>query len=157
ARQVDVLRDPSRIIPANKMTMFANAVVAACDKNDGVQDNIISDPQMCKFDPQVLMCKAGDQSDCLTAAQVESAKRAWAPVKTKTGEVVYPGSSPGFESGYRMPVPGQPINPLFGDMPRYVGHNDANWDAMTFDLDGDLALAMKNASFLESTDPNLAK
>jgi feruloyl esterase len=157
ARQVDVLRDPSKIIPANKMTMFAKAVVDACDANDGVKDNIISDPQMCKFDPQVLMCKAGDGPDCLTTAQVASAKQAWAPVKSKKGEIVYPGSSPGFESGYRMPTPGQPINPLFGDMPRYVGHQDANWDAMTFDLDADLALAMKNASFVESTDPNLAK
>src|ERR1043165_18167 len=52
ARQGDVLRDPSKIIPANKMTMFAKAVVDACDANDGVKDNIISDPQMCKFDPQ---------------------------------------------------------------------------------------------------------
>jgi Tannase and feruloyl esterase len=28
---------------------------------------------------------------------------------------------------------------------------------MSFDLDADLALAMKNASFIESTDPDLAK
>jgi len=55
-----------------------------------------------------------------------------------------------------MPTPGTPLNPLFADMPRYVGHQDANWDFMTFDLDTDLALAMKNASYLEATDPNLA-
>src|SRR4029077_10041333 len=125
--------------------------------NDGVKDSIVSDPQMCKFDPQVLMCKDGDGPECLTAAQVETAKRAWAPVKTKTGEVVYPGSTPGFESQYRMPAPGAALNPLFTDMPRYVGHQDANWDVMSFDLDADLALAMKNASFVESTDPDLAK
>ncbi len=157
ARQVEVLKEPSRILPANKMTMFANAVVAACDQNDGVKDNIISDPQMCRFDPQTLMCKAGDGADCLTAAQVETARRAWAPVKTAKGEVVYPGSSPGFESGYRMPTPGAALNPLFTDTPRFVGHQDANWDVMSFDLDADLALAMKNASFIESTDPNLVK
>jgi feruloyl esterase len=56
-----------------------------------------------------------------------------------------------------MPTPGSPTNPLFTDMPRYVGHQDANWDVMSFDLDADLALAMKNASFLESTDPDLTK
>src|SRR5215831_20763577 len=157
ARQVEVLREPSRIIPADKMTLFANAVVAACDQLDGVKDNIISDPKICKFDPQTLMCKAGEAADCLTATQVESAKRAYAPVKTKTGEVVYPGSSPGFEVGYRMPTPGAALNPLFADMPRYIGHQDANWDAMTFELDTDLALAMKNAAFIEATDPDLAK
>jgi feruloyl esterase len=157
SRQVDMLREPSSILPANKMTLFANAVVASCDPNDGVKDNIISDPQICKFDPQVLMCKAGDAPDCLTAAQVGTAKKAWAAVKTKKGETVYPGSSPGFESGYRMPTPGSPLQALFTDTPRYIGHQNENWDFMTFDLDADLKLAMENGGFIESTDPNLAK
>src|SRR5262245_60772030 len=157
ARQVEMLREPSRILPPNKMTMFANAVVEACDANDGVKDGIVSDPQMCRFDPQVLMCRASDSPDCLTADQVRTAKRAHEAVKTKTGEMIYPGSAPGFESGYRMPTPGSPTNPLFTDMPRYVGHQDAKWDIMSFDLDADLALAMKNASFIESTDPDLTK
>src|SRR6185369_7701022 len=34
SRQVDMLREPSSILPAHKMTLFANAVVAACDPND---------------------------------------------------------------------------------------------------------------------------
>jgi feruloyl esterase len=42
-------------------------------------------------------------------------------------------------------------------MARYVGHQDSNWDVMTFDLDADLALAMKNGGSMEATDPNLAK
>jgi feruloyl esterase len=157
ARQVEMLREPARILPPNKMALFATTVVAACDAKDGVKDGIISDPQMCGFDPRELQCKEGDGPDCLTAAQVETARRAWEPVKTKTGEMVYPGSSPGFESGYRMPAPGSPTNPLFTDTPRFVGHQDANWDVLSFDLDADLALAMKNAAFLESTDPDLAK
>src|SRR5215831_12749714 len=32
SRQVDVLREPTGIIPAEKMPLFANAVVAACDQ-----------------------------------------------------------------------------------------------------------------------------
>jgi Tannase and feruloyl esterase len=157
SRQVDLLREPASILPPNKLTMFANAVVAACDANDGVKDGIVSEPQSCKFDAQALLCKAGDSPDCLTAAQVQTAKRAWAPVKTKTGEMVYPGSAPGFESAYRMPAQDAPLNPLFTDTPRFVGHQDANWNVMSFDLEKDLALAMKNASFIESTDPDLAK
>jgi feruloyl esterase len=157
ARQVDMLREPSRILPADKLKLFANAVMDACDANDGVKDGIVSDPQMCKFDPQVLMCKAGDSPDCLTGPQVQTAKRAYAAVKTQTGEMVYPGSSSGFESAYRNPTPGTPLNPLFADTPRYVGHQDANWDVMSFELETDLALAMKNGGFIESTDPDLAK
>src|SRR2546428_711885 len=56
-----------------------------------------------------------------------------------------------------MPAPDSPLNPLFTDTPRYVGHQDANWDVMSFELETDLALALKNASFIESTDPDLAK
>jgi Tannase and feruloyl esterase len=154
-----MLKDPSRIVPPNKVTLFANAVMAACDANDGVKDNIISDPLTCKFDPATLMCKAGDAPDCLTAQQVASARQLHTPVKSKKGEIVYPGRMPGVEAGWaaRIPTPGTPMNPLWGDMPRYVGHRDANWDVMSFDLDTDLALTLKNASFIESTDPNLAK
>ena len=165
ALQVEMLRNPSRLVPPEKRTLFANAVVAACDARDGVKDGIVSEPRACKFDPSVLACKEGVPSsslgagaaDCLTPAQVENARSAWAPATTKSGAVVYPGRSPGFESGWRIPTQGAPLNPLFADMPRFVGHQDPNWDPMTFDLDKDLALALKNGGFIEANDPNLAK
>jgi len=155
--QVEMLKNPERLVPAEKKTMFANAVVAACDERDGVKDGIVNNPRACTFDPAVLACKEGDRVDCLTGAQVESARSVWAAVKTKSGELVYPGRSPGFESGWRVPVPGTPLNPLFTDMPRFIGRQDANWDPMTFDLEKDLALALKNAGFVEANDANLAK
>lgn len=155
--QVEMLKNPDRLVPADKKTMFANAVVAACDERDGVKDGIINNPRACMFDPAVLACKEGDRADCLTSAQVESARSVWAAVKTKSGELVYPGRSPGFESGWRVPVRGAPLNPLFTDMPRFVGRQDANWDPMTFNLEKDLALALKNAGFVEANDANLAK
>ena len=163
ALQVEMLRNPSRLVPPEKRTLFANAVVAACDANDGVKDGIVSEPRACKFDPAVLACKAAPSTspatgaDCLTPAQVENARSAWASVTTKSGAMVYPGRSPGFESGWRIPTPGEALNPLFADMPRFVGHQNPNWDPMTFDLDKDLALALKNGGFVEATDPNLAK
>src|SRR5262249_14205808 len=49
--QVDMLRDSSHIVPAPKVNLFADAVKASCDEKDGVKDGIVSDPQMCKFDP----------------------------------------------------------------------------------------------------------
>jgi feruloyl esterase len=155
--QVGMLRDASKIVPAAKVALFANAVVAACDEKDGVKDNIVSEPRACKFDPAVLLCKEGDGADCLTRAQVENAKSAYLPVTTNAGAVVYPGRSPGFESGWRIPVPGQALNPLFADTPRYVGRQDPNWDVMSFNLETDLALALKNGGFIEANDPDLTK
>ena len=156
--QVEMLKNPARLVPAAKVTLFNNAVVAACDDKDGVKDGIVSDPRTCKFDPAVLQCKKeGDSAECFTAAQVESARKAYASVTTKSGELVYPGHSPGFEFGWRIPSTTAPMNPLFADMPRYLGRQDANFDLMSFDLDTDLALAMKNGSVIEASDPNLAK
>ena len=157
ALQVEMLRNPVRLVPDTKKTIFANAVVAACDEKDGVKDGIVSEPRSCKFDPAVLACKAGDSPDCLTAAQVENARSAWASVKSKSGGLIYPGRSPGFESGWRIPAPGAALNPLFADMPRFIGQQKADWDPMTFDLETDLALALKNGGVIEATDPDLAK
>jgi feruloyl esterase len=163
ALQVDMLRNPSRLVPPDLKALLANAVVAACDARDGVTDRIISEPRACRFDAAVLACKTTGPSaslgsstpDCLTPAQVENARSAYASVTAKSGALVYPGRSPGFESEWRIPTPGAPLNPLFTDMPRYVGRQDPNWDPMTFDLETDLALALKHGGFIEATDPDL--
>ncbi|HUK36186.1 MAG TPA: tannase/feruloyl esterase family alpha/beta hydrolase [Vicinamibacterales bacterium] len=157
ALQTQMLRDPALLVPPPKVALLANAVLNACDATDGVKDGIVSNPAKCAFDPAVLQCKNGDGADCLTAKQVESVKRAYAPVKTTSGQAVYPGHAYGFENGWRIPDPAAPINPLFADMPRFVAHQDAKWDVMTFDLDADLAAAMKNGGYIEASDPNLSR
>jgi len=156
--QVDMLRDQSLILPRSKVDVLAKAVLNACDAQDGVKDGIVSNPLACTFDPIVLQCRgSADGPDCLTTKQAQSARQAYAPVKTRSGEVVYPGHAFGFENGWRIPQPGAPINPLFGDMPRYIARQDANWDVMTFDLERDLAGAVNTAGFIEANDPNLAR
>jgi feruloyl esterase len=156
--QVDMFRDPSLILPPVKLKLVAAAVLRACDAQDGVKDGIVGNPERCSFDPAALLCKGGsDGADCLTAKQVDSAKRGYAPVKTKAGVTVYPGHSPGFEAGWRMADPASAINPLFADMPRFIARQDASWDVMSFELDADLALAVKNAGYIESSDPHLEK
>ena len=164
ALQVAMLKNPSTLVSTAQRTAFANAVLAACDQQDGVKDGIVSEPRACRFDPGVLACRAdasgaassADAASCFTPAQVENARSAYAPLRSRSGALVYPGRSPGFESGWRIPAPDAPINPLFADMVRYVARQDPKWDPMTFDLEADLALAMKNAGFIEASDPDLA-
>ncbi len=157
ALQTQMLRDPALLVPPAKVALLSQAVLKACDALDGVKDGIVSNPTKCAFDPAALLCTNADGADCLTPKQVDSVKRAYAPVKTTSGEVVYPGHAYGFEKGWRIPDSGAPINPLFADMPRFVAHQDAKWDVMTFDLDADLAAAVKNAGYIEASDPNLSK
>ena len=153
ARQVQIIKDPSHRLSPEKITLVTDAVLNACDAGDGVRDSIVSNPLACSFDPAVLACKSGDAASCLTAKQIETVKQAYSPVKTKTGEAVYPGSSPGFEFGLRMPE--APLELHFSGF-RYIGRQNASWDPLTFDLEADLALLQKNGGSIESTDPNLA-
>ena len=45
-------------LPAAKLPALARAVVAACDKQDGLEDGVIDDPRTCRFDPAALACTA---------------------------------------------------------------------------------------------------
>jgi feruloyl esterase len=122
-----------------------------------VKDGIISNPLSCKFDPATLLCTESSNENCLSEAQVQTAKKAYAAVKTTAGELVYPGSSPGFELGWRMPQPGDAPPAVAMDTFRYLAHEDANWNGMNFNLDKDLALAVEKAGFIDAINPDLSK
>ena len=53
---------PDNFIPPAKIPVIANAVLAACDKLDGVADGILNDPRQCHFDPASIECKAGEET-----------------------------------------------------------------------------------------------
>jgi feruloyl esterase len=152
-RQVETIRTPARRLSPGKISLLANAVVAACDGRDGATDGLVSDPERCAFDPGVLACKGGDGPDCLTAPQIETVNRAYSTVRTNDGKPVYPGSAVGFEAGLRMPD--APLELHYSPF-RYIGRQDANWDPMSFDLETDLALTLKHGGVIEANDPNLA-
>src|SRR5262249_41047252 len=94
---------------------------------------------------------------CLTSAQVETAKKAYGPIKTRKGELVYPGSTPGFETGWRMPQPGSEPQAVAADTFRYLGEENANWNVLDFDLDKDLALVLEKVGYIDATNPDLSK
>jgi feruloyl esterase len=86
-------------ITASKVPAIAAAVVVACDEKDDVKDGVLNDPRECRFDPKVLLCKAGDSDSCLTAPQVAALKKIYeGPVDSK-GKQMFPGFLPGGELG----------------------------------------------------------
>src|SRR5204862_2028910 len=95
-----LLATPDSPIPPAKLPVIQRAVMAACDRLDGVADGLINNPRACTFDPAVLLCKGADAESCLTAPQLESVKRAYATAKTKSGEAVFPGKERGSETGW---------------------------------------------------------
>ena len=142
---MEILGDESRYISRGKIEMIAAAVMNSCDGNDGVVDGIVSNPEMCRFDPASLACTSSGTDMCLTPGQVVSLRRAYSPTFTSDGELVYPGHAYGFELGWRMPELGSTPPTLPTDSFRYLGHQDAEWDWQTFDLETDLAPVMEHA------------
>jgi feruloyl esterase len=102
ALNVFLNREPAAVIPPTKYPMMHDAVLAACDAADGVKDGVIEDPARCRFDFATLACAGADRADCLTGAQVESAKAMASPIADrKSGRVLYPGRYyPGSELGW---------------------------------------------------------
>ena len=151
------LKDPVSYIPTSKYPMIHQAVVGACDALDGLKDGLIDDPRRCHFDPKVLACKSGDGPACLTAPQVEAARKILSPpIIPRLGMELYPGLEPGTELGWAAQAGGP--EPAFNGVDRlkYVVFKNPNWDWRTFNFHTDVALADKIANdTVNAIDPNL--
>src|SRR5262252_5683482 len=64
-----LLSSPDHFLSAAKVSLLAKSVLAACDKQDGLSDGLISDPSQCDFHPETLKCAGPDGPDCLTVAE----------------------------------------------------------------------------------------
>jgi feruloyl esterase len=94
-------RTPDALLPTSKLPMLHEAVLNACDLNDGVKDRIIENPKACTFDPGVLLCKGADDGRCLTAGQVTAVRRMYeTPRHERTGEGIYGPMERGSELGW---------------------------------------------------------
>ena len=151
------------ILPTSKLPLINKAAVAACDGLDGIKDGMISEPQACRFDPGVLLCKSADNDQCLSAAQVEAVKKVYAgPRNPRTGEQIIAGYSPGsesalgdeYEGGWKTYITDR-NEPMRLEFWKYWVFNDAAWDWRTFDYDRDVTRADKELAAVNAGDPNL--
>jgi tannase/feruloyl esterase len=155
------LKDPESYIPVGKLPAIDDASNAACDRLDGVKDGLIEDPRKCKFDPSVLLCKGSDSSTCLTAKQVETAKKIYGGSHYGNGKEIFPGTMPGHERGWTAFITGTgPSEATFAlsvGFLKYFVFEDPSWNFHTWNYERDLAFADKKvSSIFNATDPNLA-
>ncbi len=92
-------KDEAGYIPPAKYAALHKAVIDQCDALDGVKDGVIEDPTRCRFDPKVIQCKGDDNASCLTAPQVDVARKIY----------LGPGSFPGLEPGSELGGPRYPV------------------------------------------------
>jgi feruloyl esterase len=155
------LDNPASMIPASKYPVIHRAALDACDAQDGLKDGLISEPLSCRFDPGVIQCGVGrtlsDPAGCLTAPQVEAARKIYAGVKNpKTGELIFPGLEPGSELNWGGPAGGPEPLALSTDLFKYVVFKDPKWDFRKFDLARDYDAVHRIDSLdLSPTSPDI--
>jgi feruloyl esterase len=153
---IPTLLDPASAVPASNLAMLNQAVLDACDTRDGVKDGLLNEPRACRFDVATLLCKGADAATCLTAPQLESVKRMYAPARTKSGDTIFPGKDPGSETGWNV-ISGGPQPPAVSVGSFQVAYNDLNWNWKTFDLERDLKLVdEKVGSIVNAVNPDLS-
>lgn len=166
AWDLQALHDPAAYIPAGRIPAIDAAVVAACDAQDGVTDGIVNDPQACRFDPAVLLCKEKetDSAACLTAPQIAALKKLYAGPASPKGIHIFPGYSVGGEAGFggwstwiSGSTQGRSLQFAFSTgFFRNMVFNNAAWDYNTLNFDGDVkTVDERQARTLNATDPNL--
>jgi feruloyl esterase len=148
-----VLKDSSSSVSKAKLTILNKAVLAACDKLDGVKDGLISDPTQCHYDPSALLCRNGDSDDCLTAPQLKAVKRVYSTTKMKNGDLIFPGKAPGSELDWSVLNSKQP--PMMQAGTFQLTYQDPNWDWQTYEADRDTALADQKTGFINAINPDL--
>ena len=155
-------KDGKPIIPQAKLALLTKSAVEACDGLDGLKDGVIDDPRRCHFDPAKLLCRSGDEPTCLTAAQVESAKRTYDGVKNpKTGEQIFTGWPRGSEGfgdaagqSWRAYIV-DPQEPMRVGFFKYWLFHDPNWDYRSIDWERDLAYAEQKLPYMAAVDKDL--
>ncbi|WAT10482.1 tannase/feruloyl esterase family alpha/beta hydrolase [Rouxiella badensis] len=106
------------VILSSRLPLIHNAVLAQCDAEDGQVDGLISDPQSCHFDPQVLSCKAGskDTQNCLSEAEITALRKIYeGPKDPQSGQkLIVGGPMPGSELAW-----GASFIPATADAPNF--------------------------------------
>jgi feruloyl esterase len=148
-------KDAASFIPKEKFAVLHQAALDACDALDGVKDGIINNPVKCKFEPAVTLCKGPEAANCLTEAQVEAAKKLYAPiVDPKTGQEIFPGFEPGTELRFANNT-AAPLGMAY-DTFKYTVIGDANWDFRTLDIHKDFVRSREtDKGIVSATSSNL--
>jgi feruloyl esterase len=114
-------------IPGALFSTINAEVVKQCDSQDGLIDNIISDPQGCNFRADALLCggKAANSTSCLTGPQLDTLYNIYADYLGVNNTLIFPSFWLGSE-GVPALINGEP-NPLGTDYVKYFLGKGPDW------------------------------
>jgi tannase/feruloyl esterase len=158
--------DGSPIMLRKDVELLHSAVLAACDRLDGLKDGIITDPRQCKFDPASLRCKSGQTESCLSDEKIAVARKVYqGPVDSKGRPIHIGGASLGselvwlgdyFDDGAKQSA----ILPFMLDKFRYMTFDEdpgPSWQMSDLDWDRDPERAQGMGSLYTATNPDLRR
>jgi feruloyl esterase len=121
-------------IPPSLFSAIGAEATRQCDPVDGVQDGIISSPELCAFDTRALLCGPANAntSACLTPAQLATLDRIYSDYYAE-GRFAFPGLEVGSEAQWNVLLGGPSPNPLGDGYMRYFLLDDPNWTWRQYD------------------------
>ena len=169
-------------LPADKVKLVHDAVLAACDSADGLADGLVSDAAGCKkrFDINHLRCAGSSGNGCLSDAQVQAVQTLHSPLRAPyalANDVTeYPGFPLGGEDtpaagptgGWRAwwvgasapslpPQPGNGIAWMFGSgAVQYFYARNPQADPRNLDTAPIAARVREVSALMDATSPDLA-
>jgi hypothetical protein len=81
--------DGSSILTVKAINLLADAAVAACDSDDGINDGVIANPRQCEFEPAAMRCDATNADSCLTDEQIVAASHLYHGARRDDGTPFY--------------------------------------------------------------------
>ena len=125
---------PANIFTPAKLETINDATLAACDAQDGLEDSIISNPDVCDFDPVTIQCPSGEDNDsCLTEEEIAVVNGIRNDTKLADGTLIYSKIGFGFlnwAGAYGFLGVGHL---------QWIVYRDPLYDPANFDLDDDFA------------------
>jgi feruloyl esterase len=93
-----------------KLELLADAVLARCDANDGIEDGVLDEPLTCDFEPQrdlaPMMCPNDANEDaCFTTAQLRTIEDFYRGPYDSRGASIIKGRAFGAERGWTEYIP----------------------------------------------------
>ncbi len=151
----------NRLTPT-QVTLIQTTVLKECGTRDGsAQDGFLNNPLECKFNPEQLLCKAGqDPATCLTQPQINLMNKLNGGFVTRSGQQITGGFwGPGQVAwgGYNRVFLSETYN---NNSPaaQFYGLGVLqipNFDAKTVDIDSALAMGEQKFGFVNNTNPDL--
>ncbi|WP_286983858.1 tannase/feruloyl esterase family alpha/beta hydrolase [Haliea sp.] len=158
----------SPILEPKHINVLSDAVLKQCDAIDGIEDKIISHPDLCKFDPSTLACSNSEVDGCLTDQHLSLLEAIYQPptfikesedTRIPVGsEHMHPQWPMWLTGGEGVSIDSKPTGAaaLSMEVMKYFVKKDPNWSLKGYNFDSFDSDFSEFTELLNADDPDLS-